>query len=358
MWDWDVRAGKRGGTARRLCSGSSRPFRSLEPTIPGLELDEEVVAQLRDVEAQEALYVTEGAADIYPSGGGVITRPMHFETSSISGQTVARGWRPGVRRYTGLRLRSRSDALPAVLSFRMSAEKNYFHFLAELIGGRLRLAEQVGVPVDTPIVVSEYLAERPFFKEVQRLPVLADRRWLLQSGRELITSERVYFAQTSSYEVANLDYIRRVFEVSDSDRSSSDRLFLARDPEVGRTFSNLHEVADVCQRYGFRIVDPGRLTLAQQIETFAAAGHVVGTHGAGLTNIIFRQNAPLQVLELFPSPPPYFCFMYFLIARHFGFAYRAMASDSLEPHPWVEPFAVDPRLLSARIEAMLELSGD
>jgi hypothetical protein len=356
IWDWDSRAGRRRSTLTTLHRRSFHPYQSLELTMPGLEFAAGDVDELRDRQEEEALYVTERRADIYPTGGWVVTRPMHLERLSASGYLAERG-RPGVRRYVGLRLRSApSQVLPSVMSFRMTGERNYYHLLTELVGGRLRLAEQFGVPSDTPIVVSEYVAESPVFKQLKQLPLLADRRWLTQSGRELVSGERVYFAKTSPRAVANLDYARRVFGLADSDRSSSNRLFLIRDPAVGRTLANMSEVADVCKRYGFRIIDPAHMELHQQVETFAAAGHVVGTHGAGLTNIIFRKRAPLHVLEIFPQRRG--ALFYFIIARHFGFAYRAMLGDSTEEYPWSGPFGIDPRVLSAHMETMLTASGD
>jgi hypothetical protein len=71
-------------------------------------------------------------------------------------------------------------------------------------------------------------------------------------------------------------------------------------------------------------------------------------------NIIFRKNAPLQVLEIFPNLPvePAFFFLF----RFCGFDYHAIIGNS--PLPWVQPhcypFWLDPDVLVERLEDMLE----
>ena len=51
-------------------------------------------------------------------------------------------------------------------------------------------------------------------------------------------------------------------------------------------------------RHDFEIVVPGQLPFEQQIAAFAAATHVVGPHGAGLTSIVVSPPGT-HVLEIF-----------------------------------------------------------
>jgi len=59
-------------------------------------------------------------------------------------------------------------------------------------------------------------------------------------------------------------------------------------------------VRDLLAAYGFQDVDPGHLSVAEQIATFAQAELIVATHGAGLTNIVFASPGA-RVIELFPA---------------------------------------------------------
>ena len=46
-------------------------------------------------------------------------------------------------------------------------------------------------------------------------------------------------------------------------------------------------VIDALRPLGFVVVDPGRLSFAEQIRLFAGAERIVGNCGAGLTNLVF-----------------------------------------------------------------------
>jgi len=53
------------------------------------------------------------------------------------------------------------------------------------------------------------------------------------------------------------------------------------------------------QRRGFERIDPGTLSVQEQIDHFAAAEVIVGLHGAALTNLLFCSPGA-KVLEIFP----------------------------------------------------------
>jgi capsular polysaccharide biosynthesis protein len=59
-------------------------------------------------------------------------------------------------------------------------------------------------------------------------------------------------------------------------------------------------VTAVLEDRGFVLVDPGQLTVADQIRAFANAEVVVATHGAALANLTFCTPGAL-VIELFPA---------------------------------------------------------
>jgi capsular polysaccharide biosynthesis protein len=226
----------------------------------------------------------------------------------------------------------------------------------DLIGGRLRLVDSYGVAPDTPIVVSKRLVGTRFFDELRRLPTLQERRWIVQQPDELVRSECIYFAQTNA-SAANWDHVRNVLQVPDSDATQRDKLFLTRRSAATRTLANGEEIEDLVRRYGFSVVDTSELGLREQVELFSNAGFVVGIHGAGLTNLVFRKNAPLTLLELFPaqaSPNWY----YFFLCRTYGFGYGAMIGTNTTTDSGIpranHAFRVDPMRLERQIVRMLD----
>jgi capsular polysaccharide biosynthesis protein len=84
------------------------------------------------------------------------------------------------------------------------------------------------------------------------------------------------------------------------------------------------------QKYSFECIDADRLTIEQQIRIFSEAAFVVGIHGAGLTNMIFRYPYQMNVLEILPDAPERFAIPphYFLLSGIFGFQYNAVMGST------------------------------
>ena len=85
-------------------------------------------------------------------------------------------------------------------------------------------------------------------------------------------------------------------------RNSKNRIFISRkavDEKRGRCILNEDKLFDLLKDYGFKKYDLASMSIEEQIELFYDAEHIIGSHGAGLSNMIFARNA--TILELFPS---------------------------------------------------------
>jgi capsular polysaccharide biosynthesis protein len=63
---------------------------------------------------------------------------------------------------------------------------------------------------------------------------------------------------------------------------------------------NEADVLALLEPLGFTCVDPGSLSVADQIRTFAEADVIVAAHGAALANLVFCSPGS-AVVELFPA---------------------------------------------------------
>lgn len=95
-------------------------------------------------------------------------------------------------------------------------------------------------------------------------------------------------------------YLKRAFPPRDTSGKPK-RLYISRG-SVPNTRRLIHEAALVeeLERRGFTRMDPGKFSVQDQIDHFAAAEVVVGCHGAGLTNLNFAAPG-IRVLELFAA---------------------------------------------------------
>jgi hypothetical protein len=100
--------------------------------------------------------------------------------------------------------------------------------------------------------------------------------------------------------------------------SGRKRLYLTRRGERRRRVANEDELWNVVlEPLGFEWIDPGKLSLDEQIRTFAAAGVIVAPHGGALTNMAFARQA--IVIELFA--PDYVNLCYYVLAARCGHEY-------------------------------------
>jgi hypothetical protein len=79
------------------------------------------------------------------------------------------------------------------------------------------------------------------------------------------------------------------------------RIYVTRGPSANnRTVVNDEEVTALLEKRGFVLVDPGAMSVVDQIRTFATADVIVATHGAALANLAFASPGS-TVIELFPE---------------------------------------------------------
>ncbi len=77
-------------------------------------------------------------------------------------------------------------------------------------------------------------------------------------------------------------------------------LYVSRADAAHRQTRNETAVRELVVARGFKVIEPGRMSFEAQVRAFAAARIVVGTHGAGLTNVIWAPPGAL-LLELVPE---------------------------------------------------------
>jgi capsular polysaccharide biosynthesis protein len=186
----------------------------------------------------------------------------------------------------------------AVLSARGTGH-NYFHFMFDAVPriGMLRAA----LPAVEPDLWVVDLHAR-FQKELLDLvglgsvkAVAPHRRMALQARRLLVPSlpnvGSVISPETTSW-------LARALPPSNA-QDLPDKIYVTRG-SAPRTRSMVHEdeVRGMLEGRGFACIDPGRMSVQEQIDAFAAARVIVAPHGAALTNVTFCRPG-VRVLELF-----------------------------------------------------------
>ena len=243
------------------------------------------------LELREGLLVGDYAATVAP--GGV----LDYQTSGYFGIS---GWR-----QHPLFLRPRLPAPTPVPGTLLSlatrgTSTNYYHFLTDLLP-RWGIFEEAMPGTDVDAV---YLSRGPSYQRqllelagLGRLPVVeVDKHACLAPDRLLVPSTPNQDLMAPHWAV---DWLRSRLPASPDLSARSRRLYVTRG-EVANTRRYVEEPAlwPALEERGFARLDPGSVSVQDQIDAFAAAEVVVAPHGAALANLVFAR-AGVRVLELF-----------------------------------------------------------
>jgi capsular polysaccharide biosynthesis protein len=127
------------------------------------------------------------------------------------------------------------------------------------------------------------------------------------------------------------------------------RLFVRRDGVEQRRLANQDAVAARFAAAGYDVIDPGAMSLTEQIVAFRAAERVVGVMGAAMANIAFCEpGTPITLLAHAHMPDTFFWFIA-NIKRHPYTEIRLAPVAPEDPQSWRGDFA----MTDADIEAAL-----
>ena len=131
---------------------------------------------------------------------------------------------------------------------------------------------------------------------------------------------------------------------------AAEEIYVARTDAGGRAMANEAELIELLQPQGVRIIVPGALPVVEQIAAFRAARLVIGSHGAGLSNLVFCRSGSF-VYEVLPRDYPHVAFN--RVAQAAGLNYAAdLFEGTGAGSPHERPWRIDIGLVVARLDAI------
>lgn len=213
-----------------------------------------------------------------------------------SGLAFTQGW---VVNTTGTGHRwSMDSALITGAAFRVRARKGkpisgpvawlantreLYHFLMEALPTILRV---LSVEPKTEFFGTE--APCQYAKET--LAMLGIRYTILEPG-EVLAAERFLFAEgypRDRTHPADMELVRQALNPGAEREAGCERLYISRSGST-RSLRDESFLEERLESHGFRVVRLEELALPEQYRTVAGARIVVGSHGAGLTNVVFME---------------------------------------------------------------------
>lgn len=210
------------------------------------------------------------------------------------------------------------------------APVNYCHWLVDTLP---RLAF-LGARRDVTVVISE--RDVPFRRETLRACGIGEDRIVALPDFAAIRAERLLVPGDCramphpAYKAAfwALDFLRSRIGMAATRPAGASRLYVSRDDASGRRVLNEDTLMRLLSPLGYHRVTLAGRSVAEQVALFAAASHVVGLHGAGLTNVVFCPSGG-RLLEILPAS--YGMPSYYLLATGGGMEYASYLAHDVRP---------------------------
>jgi capsular polysaccharide biosynthesis protein len=167
-----------------------------------------------------------------------------------------------------------------------SLPNNYFHFLLEE-APRLTALRRTNLrfeDFDQILLFASSLPARQQF--VDQLGIAKKCSLLFLEENDYIQSDELFVFNPPGWELSSwsIELLRELFPQGTLPKR---RLYLTRDDAVGGRILNEDQVLKLLAPYGFEVVAPSRLTLAEQYRVFSEADAVLGAHGSAFSNLVF-----------------------------------------------------------------------
>lgn len=191
-----------------------------------------------------------------------------------------------------------------IINLRDVNENGYSHFYSDIMA-KLALISQQGISLsDYTLIIRKKVAETAYGKFlIAHAPLIQSAGGIFLQSNEFVRAKSGLFAHACVNPTHNFAMFQQVIEAAKAAHLvqgpvEDRKIFLTRAATRRRAIRNIAEIEHIAREFGFEVVDADTLTLPQQIELFTHCRHLIGIHGAGLVNMLYRYPHKLSVFEL------------------------------------------------------------
>jgi hypothetical protein len=267
-------------------------FYAVPHEVPGTRIEMTCVSNLRIRDAELLI-----------GSRGTIARPRHTHLRDLYGYPRRSPIRLN-HGHGGCRLRESLSHLrvqePAIVLANMDALywQNYYHWMLLILTRVAALLEQGELQKHRLLLPIELL---PWMKNSLSLVGLPADRVIPYTTAQEVTVDEAWIIGPVEYASAELmsSLRRRLWDVAGVDpvAAGSRAVWLSRREEPQRYLVDTRHLEELARRKGFEVINPGTLSLVDQVRLCASAKVIAGPEGSSFTNLMFARPG-VQVLTL------------------------------------------------------------
>ncbi len=243
-----------------------------------------------------------------------------------------------------------------MLALASYSTNNYFHFLTDSLA-QLHWRDRVPASRKAKLIISGYSQEAeallPFMGAATKAVGVALSELQPTDGTLLFCRKAIFPRRDTGMSPWKAQCLRKLFGVEGRPRGKK-RLYVARGAAPRRRVLNEAAVEKLLAGHGFVSVNPGALSVTEQVELFASAEMVAGPHGAGLTNAVFMAPGG-AIIEMTHDQRVVWTFHE--VAGAAGHAYVCVVNDAVmnkkDDDALFADFSVDLEALDAGVKAAI-----
>lgn len=200
------------------------------------------------------------------------------------------------------------------ISLACNMSNNYYHFMLE-VAARFYLLEKTEIPSDIPLIVDEVVLNIPQMKEIIDALNTDNREIITIKQNHRMKVKRLYVISEPNVIIPNssikgesrtenfafdkyaIDFLKHRLSslLTTGKTDTPKRIFLSR-KNCNKRQCNEEELLPILKNYGFKVVYTEDLSVADQIQLFSNAEHIIGSSGAAFTNLIFCDEGTIATL--------------------------------------------------------------
>ena len=240
------------------------------------------------------------------------------------------------------KLFGRKTSLKRAILFDGSMGINYFHFLSDVLH-KIYLLEKF-IKLDCPLLVGSQVYSMPFFQFFITQTELSKLNW--QVIDLPVQVKELFIARPMPYGKEHWLRTKNLLIQNDSIQTSKRAIFINRTGT--RHLTNWGAIEKVLTDHSVEIVDPGKMDVRQQAFLFNSARHIIGIHGAGMTNLAFCNHSKVNVLELCSNDR--IGTQYYWLCQALGIEWDMMLGGTAEPN---QSFELNPISFEEKLSEFL-----